>query len=249
VPGDGATVRRPSASARLVALSYLKAQWNEGRSFLDNFVPYVAECLRRRNVAVRLEDVREDLAEHFGLEIPLHTVGELLGRAANKGLVVDNEGLFIPQAGSLAGWAMPDAQAEMSRCQTALTERFAAFAQRRFSKELTVEEASAAIDAYVEDHAVPLMLRVRGGPDSTLPLSLSETTVMVAAFIEQVFESDPECFGYLERVVQGSMLASALYLPDPGSITRKFRKTVVYLDTPFVLQLLGHAGSRLETPA
>ena len=57
---------------------------------------------------------------------------------------------------------------------------------------------------------------------------------------------DPEGFSFLETLVKGSMLASALFLPDIAKANRRFEKLRVYLDTRFLLRALGLEGQGLE---
>lgn len=44
------------------------------------------------------------------------------------------------------------------------------------------------------------------------------------------------------------MLANAIFLTDPSQVDRKFRKTELYFDTPFLLFALGHAGEARRDP-
>jgi hypothetical protein len=82
-----------------------------------------------------------------------------------------------------------------------------------------------------------------------LPTASRETEFVVASFIAHLLERDPDGFGYLESVVKGSMLASALYLPDLGRVQKRFDGVVLYFDTPLLLNALGYTGEESQLAA
>jgi hypothetical protein len=49
----------PTISGHLVSLAILKENWNQGQTYLDNFVPFVAECLRGAEGQVTSGDVQK----------------------------------------------------------------------------------------------------------------------------------------------------------------------------------------------
>jgi hypothetical protein len=151
-------------------------------------------------------------------------------------------------ADEVASLEMPRARQELVRSQNALVERLVTFARSAYSLDLTVDEATSALNGYVDVYGAPIAL---SGVRSLVHdcNSSKDVDYVVHAFVERIIETDPDGFAYLERVVQGSMLATVLYLPDPGAHQRKFRAVTVYLDTPFLLRAMGHCGSELRSPA
>lgn len=140
---------------RLATLRILKANWNAGRSWLDNFLPFVAECLRTSpSPSVTLTDVREAMLDNFGMRVPTHVLGTILNRAAKAGLVVKGDRRYTVQAAALSKWALPAGRNDLLRCHAALIDQLVAFASERFGRQLTVEEVEAALDAYVSDYVV-----------------------------------------------------------------------------------------------
>src|SRR5665811_326914 len=69
-----------------VWLSY----WRDNRrSYLDNFVPYALEAIRRHpRGAMSERDVRDVINEQFGLTFPASVVASLLNRALKRKLLV-----------------------------------------------------------------------------------------------------------------------------------------------------------------
>ncbi len=70
------------------------------------------------------------------------------------------------------------------------------------------------------------------------------------SFVENLSRTNPTFFGYFQTLVEGSMLASIVYLPNVESTEQRFRdSTTIYLDTPFVLKALGFVGPEQRAPA
>ena len=71
---------------------------------------------------------------------------------------------------------------------------------------------------------------------------------LVSSFVRHLQETRSATLGYLETIVKGHMLADAIFLPDPGNASRKFRDTEVYFDTPFLLNALRYGGEAQREP-
>jgi hypothetical protein len=238
-------------SPRLVSLAILKANWNQGRSYLDNFIPFVAECLRTAAGPITVAEVQTNVRETFGISIPQHTLQTLLQRAARQGLVRRANGLYFPNTEKLAERVLAPDQSELVRCYDTLVKQMMTFATERYGRALSSEHAIVALDGYVSAFGTSTVLK---GAVADVEFDLHagpgrENEFVVHAFVQHLSSSDPASFGYFQMIVEGSMLASVVYLPEPGSVERKFKNSTVYLDTPFLLRLLGFQGEELSAPA
>lgn len=246
------TASAEAVSPRLVSLAILKANWNQGRSYLDNFVPFVAECLRITGEPVTPADMQKALRRRFGMAIPQHTVQTILARAAEQHLVYRRDGLFHPRADRLGEKVLGPMQGELLRCNDALVGQLITFADGRYHRTWSAGEAQAALDEYVSERGAPAVLRGCAADVEFEPRVVTEegSDFIVHAFVENLVQADPASFSYFQTVVEGSMLASVVYLPDVGTVQRKFgRNSTVYLDTPFLLRRMGYLGEELEAPA
>lgn len=230
----------------------LKADWNRGRSYLDNFVPFVAECLRVSDEPMPTAEVQRALRKRFGMRVPQHTLNTIIGRVVKQGLGERHDGLLHPVQAKLAEKTLTPKTAELLRCYELLVQELIAFAGSRYERVLTSQAATDALDHYVDELGALTVLRGSTTQVEFEPRVVKEPTdaFIVHAFVQRLSESDPATFSYFETIVHGSMLASVVYLPDAGAVQRKFaHNTTVYLDTPFLLRLLGYLGDELAAPA
>src|SRR6266581_9779061 len=74
----------PRMAERLVtSLAILKVNWDKGRDYIANYVPFVAECLRKApQPEVSLANLQAAVSAEFGLKIPLGALKTVLRRAA-----------------------------------------------------------------------------------------------------------------------------------------------------------------------
>lgn len=241
------------ASRRLIGMAVLKANFDaNAQSYLDNFVPFALACIREmkeRNVTAAA--VREELKTEFGLDIPEHAVTSVLRRAARQGRIERSNNLFTLTEPAADSPSLVRGRDDLLRKHNALVDRLVAFAAERFKRTIKFEDAENALLAHMDEEGVPLALRFVSCPEPRQLRLVEDPSVehIVLEFIEHITHADPVLFEYLEAVFQGSMLTSALYLPDPGSLKRRFTDTTVYFDTPLLLRVLGLAGPELEGPA
>lgn len=238
-----------NVSPRLVSLAILKTNWNDGRSYLDTFVPFAAGCLRGTGpIGLTAHEVQAALQSRFGMSIPEHVVKSILSRAVRDKVARREANRFSPELDAVASLALARHQADLLRCHQALVEQLATFA-RQYGRGLSHETAANMLDDFVDAYAVQIATAALTGTFGLTPTSSREDEFIVHAFVEHVATSQPDMFAYLETVVQGCMLSSVVYLPDLGAADRKFRNSTIYLDTPFLLAVLGHLGPERAAPA
>lgn len=243
-------VDRPNPTALLTTLAVINATWqHQGRTYLDNFVPFVVEVMREDACKAWSEnEIRDRLAGVFGLLIPAKVAGSLLRRAAQRGDARRDHNLFtLTNQGSATDRArIGAAQAECRRQQKHLADSLTSFANERFGFQWNPDEAEGVLAEYIELHAVPLLASSTRGTSADSPQGPVGEEYIVGIFVAEVISKDPVLFGYLDQMVKGSMLASALYLSVESDIDRKFSQTTLFLDTPILLKALGFEGPEAE---
>lgn len=250
---DATLLRSTSTSGDelLTSLAILNVNWDtDRRSYLDNFLPFVYETMRRKaSDAQRPAEVRRHVLDLFGLDLPVHVVNQLLERGVKSGaLDVGGAGRGCYEFKEGAAEAQPSGmgkqQAHLRRQQAHLVEKLRSYVHEKFDLTWRSEEAEQALLAHVEAHAAPLLESAQhGSPYGKGTNGAAESRdFVVSSFVVHAFESDAESFAELEAMVKGCMLASALYLGTPASVARDFQNTTLYLDTPICLKALGHEG-------
>lgn len=245
-PTDAALGGVTDQQSILTSLAVVRANWDmQSRSYVDTFVPFVVAALGRIRGTAASHTIRDSLLSGFGLKIPSGVVTAILRRADRGGLVLRDRELYTcTDAGRDLSAGFERKRAEADRKMRALIE--SALKDDRVRR---VHESGGAVEAllltHISKHSVPLLAKIVARPE---PISEIETTLgsdgefAIAAFLSDALSKDPVVTDYIEDVVKGSMLSTAVYLSADESIERRFDKTDLYLDTPLLLKLLGHEG-------
>ena len=229
-----------------MSLAILYTNWGSTHSYIDSYAPFVIECLRIRADWSTAGEVKHDVFDRFGIDLPQGTVKQLLNRSVNDGLAEpstargyqEREYRFPDDGPTPKNSITKQSQAQQREIQ-ALIDKLVRFAEEKHAVPLTPESADVLLLSYIDDWALPVLHSSLHGQHLDLGDDAEGDLLIVQAFIVHLWQHDPGGAEYLEALVKGSMLRSALYLPNSGSIEMRFEGTSVYFDTPFLLAALG----------
>lgn len=238
---------RTNSDVTLTSLAFINVTWETKRaSYLDNFVPYALEALRASGGRLSQQQIQRFIVERFGLDFPVDVIQSLVNRAVKGKKIVR---LFPFREVELAqGIAekLPDLgaqQMDYTRRMNHLVQGLVTFARERFDQIWDEVAANESLLAHIESHTIPLLASSTRGAVYSAPGDPSTGRgYIVAAYVASIVDNDPVGFDYLDGMVKGSMLASALYVDATGQVTRHFKRTTLYLDTSICLRALGHEG-------
>ncbi len=234
----------------IATLAILKVNSDRGADYIDNFVPFVGECLRASAFdVVSVSELQLALRDEFGIDIPQGPLRTILDRAVSRRLATRDARVYrraVPRAAGPSDFAQVRARA--LREQAALVDRLEAFSEQALGAPWPIDLAEDTLLHYLAERGGSLLSGAPaqgplGPPTSAAP----NADYVLNSFVKHLSERDPEGFEYLTTAVKGSVLASVLYFDDLGSVNRKFDDLIVYLDTIVLLEALGRLGPAQQT--
>ncbi|MDR3640245.1 MAG: hypothetical protein P4L39_02875 [Humidesulfovibrio sp.] len=234
----------------LVSLAILKVNWDKrGRDYIENFVPFVAEALRDSgDDVVSLPALQNDLRERFGLDLPLNPLRQVLQRAAKHNYVRRQSGVFYRNPVELSSLNFADVRNSVVSIHDRLLSRLREFVRTERRAEWSEEDAAAAVSEFLADHSLKLLYaQAEQTPLNTKGIS-REAVYSVASFLARARDSEPDILADFTTLAKGRLLASAIYLPDPGRVAQKFENTKIYIDTSILVFAAGYAGPERQAP-
>lgn len=234
----------------LVSLAILKVNWDRlGRDYIENFVPFVAEALRQTSGdVVSLPDLQETIRGRFGLDLPLNPLRQILKRAAKRGLVRRQSGVFYREAERLNESNFSEVRGIVVSIHDRILSRLRDFARGERGTVWSEEEAAAALQSFLSAQSLRfLYAQVERAPlvAEGIPKDAAYT---VASFLASARESDPQTLEDFTMLVKGHLLAGAIYHRDTGRVAQRFGNTRIYLDTSVVVFAAGYAGPERQAP-
>jgi hypothetical protein len=234
----------PVSEQVIVSLAILKVNWDQGRDYVANFLPFAGEALRsipQRRVS--LPDIQTALFDQFGLRIPQGALKTILNSAARQGYVTRDAGDYVKNEERLTGLSLSPARNRYLRAYEALRNTFIAFCGDSRSISWSPEQAEDALLRYLSRRSTDVLALALGdGPVLEARPLEDRSEYLVNTFVAHLNEKDPEGFEFIETVVKGVMLANVLYLPDLGAVSQRFENVEFYFDTPLLLKALGLDG-------
>jgi hypothetical protein len=234
----------------LTSLAILKVNWDHnGDDYVQNFLPFLAEALRRApQDHVSVPQIQDIMKDGFGLIIPQGAINTLLRRAQRQGFVRRESGVFMRNVDALPSNFGRERE-QVARQQRALVQKLIDFSKNRHAIEWSQEQGEEALLAHLQKSCVPILAAAVDGCPIPLPQERVENSdYIVSSFVVDIAEKDPEGFTFLETVMKGHMLVSALFLPDISKVNRRFKDIEVYIDTQILLRALGLEGESLKEP-
>jgi hypothetical protein len=229
----------------LIGFAILRANWDRNeQTFVDNFIPFVADCLRdvREGETVSPGEVRACVLKRYGIELPHLALKTILNRAVRRGLADRRNNKYAPKPEALKGAPLARRREDVAREIESLISRLVVHVSERHGEDWSRDRAESALRNFVENWSVPLLRQSLGGFAAEGSwLEQRETDYLIGGFVLELREQDPDGFRYLESLVKGSMLTAGLYL-DQGRFDQQFTQLTAYLDSPFLLSLLGVHG-------
>ncbi len=228
----------------IASLAILKVNSDQGADYIDNFVPFVAECLRRcPDSVVSITQLQGSLKEEFGIDIPQGPLRTILDRVVRAGYARRTGRLYERNRAELDRLDVAQTRDRVLREVAALIDKLTTFTGALLPTAWTADEAEKALLHYLADRGTSVLASSAEGIPIALPADgPTDAEYVLSSFVTHLHERDPDGFEFLTTAVKGSVLASVLYFDDFGSIDQQFANVQVFLDTVVLLRALGREG-------
>ena len=247
-PAMAYTARTASAEV-LTTLAVLKVQVGQGQDYLQNFIPFVAECLRiNPSDVVSVQTLQAGFKKLFGFVVPGGVLQTLLKRAAKQGLVQLDNRVYRPVREQLNTLTIENDREQAGQELDSLTNDFQQFAAHNYEQALSLLDAENALFEFISEHGVFSLVDGGARMGASSSFQSASTHFLVGAFVEQLIANNAQSLGYFERAVQGSMLASVLHFENKVTVTERWKDAAVYFDTPILLRIIGLYGEEVKAP-
>ena len=229
----------------LSSLALLSLQVDSGKDYLDYFKAFVVDAIAKSNPGhTTVSDINTYVMSHYSLKLPSYVVDLILRRLVRDTEVRETAGQFAIVDGKAN---YPDIAAERAKFQGSYAQLAAQITTFAVSLDIagwSNTRSEEALLEVIDDFGVAVLKKaVFDIPLSVDESARNENRYVLARFVNAVANDNSAAFDNLVAVVKGSMAANAvLYYKDPTRPASQVEELKVFLDTPFLLRLLGHEG-------
>ncbi len=184
------------------------------------------------------------MSARFGLDLPLNTLQHIFNRATKRGYLKRRNHVFYRVEEKCNTTDFQNIRKKFNQTYERVVEAFVSFTENTHHQNLSTDEAATAIFGFLRHGSLSLLF----DRHNDTPRPTRSDRFYVASFLRDAQHSNPALFEDILALARGNLLANAMYLPAPGRVDKRFRKTWVYLDTSFILYAAGFAGPNREEP-
>lgn len=230
----------------LFGLALISHNWdNYNKDIFDSYTPLVCQTIldKAHNVISR-EIIQSDLLENYGIKISLGACESLLKKMTKSGLLTKINVSEYKVHDSPVNEAVKFSEREQLTIGfRTLKIEIKKFARTSFEIDLSDEEIELGLINFFKDNDLDLLFANDDG-DSILPKikESKKAKYIIAKFITETKESDPERFQLVLKLAKGYAIASLITYQDLQSYTGKLADVEIYLDAPILFSLLGLNG-------
>ncbi len=241
------------SSRLLTTMAIVRATAEDDRDYISYIEPFATDRLKvwPSSQPVEPEALSLALCKEFGFpSVPMHVSEVLLRRAIGREEIIEVENEQYPNASKLdCVLDLAEKKNAMEAKTTALAEAVVVYAKEIHELEWTEEQAYAALERLCEDFGADLALARRDGLAAESTTGADESLAVVHGFARRALERDPVNFDAVVALVQGTMLANAVYFEDTRATINRLPELRVYLDTRPLLRALGAADPAVRDAA
>lgn len=223
------------------SLAYLKATWSEDSNHLDHFIPFIATLIsQKRYKSIDSTNLIQDFTREFGFKVPYHPMMAILQRAKESGVIKKTaSGKFVPVESRVIELDFSSESKKHQIKQNEVIGKLQLFAATNYKVTLSKDEAEVSLLVLLGSNDNEL-LKYEGGP---FAVDIKESQkYIVAKFIEHIYANDHDLFKFLTDYEVGLMLSNSLLHLDLIRYKHLTPGLCCYLDTRFLLRLLGIEG-------
>ena len=227
--------------------------FEEGQDYIDTFWPFVLKVLPEDGNAIRLASIQEKLKEEFGLDVPEHSLGTIIGRAESR--------RYIAGVGDRYGLTEPgrqyvdhlESESAVERRINALLTDIQTYLNRQSQLRLDIDEIHTILLSFVNEYLYPV-IQFFSPTSEIVELDLlkdesREWQDELVRYFEVARYRKPAVYDTLQDIVLGSIISTVAGSSNIDEVDSDFRDTEAYLDSNLLFSVLGFHVSELSKPA
>lgn len=232
----------------LTTIALLKANYDEGMDYLEMFMPFVLNVIcEDKSEIIEIEEVQKKVKDAFEINIPQEVVKKLLNKGKRKGALIREGGKFFKNKDYKFNTDLKKKRKDIDRQLNTIGNKLFEFLQDEGLVLNGKDDALAILFKFLSNQELELLLDIeyenKPIDSSTLKSRQMRT---VAKFVKEICLKDPILSKYLDSILTGFILQNALLLKNVATPSKVFDDLQIFLDSGFLLGLLGWKGAARE---
>ena len=212
-------------NSSLTSLAILKVNWDRrGKDYIENFVPFIVECARiQPELIITLSETQSQVLDTFGLKLPQNALKLIIQRAVKRNYFRRENRAVLKVQEKCDTLNFNETRDGVEQTFNAVVAQLVQYANETHQKSWEENHAEDALAAFFGESSLGLIFDLVD-VGKNYQRRIPGDRYIVGTFVDRARETDPQLLENLVLLARGSLLANAMYLPDPGRIEKRFRK-------------------------
>lgn len=234
----------------ILSLALLKVHWSKGVDYIDCFLPLlISTIVTNKTKTIDIKDVtifKEDILKEYGLDLPSSALITILNRAKKRDYFKAENGIYHVNHDKINLDDNSKVRSEIDRAYNYIIKEIQKFITEHApdGTSFSDDEISEGLLAFLKKHDADISFGA--GNLSILPKveAPEKLRYLICWFVVENWESNPILVNYLKDISIGHALSSLILYDEFSPFKGKLENLDIYLDTPFILSLLGINGEQ-----
>lgn len=234
----------------ILSLALLKVNWSKGVDYIDCFLPLLVSTIVSNQIkSFDIENVsliKDAILEEYGLDLPSSALITIVNRARKRDYFTVDNGIYTVNETKINVEDNTKVRAEINRAYNYILKELQKFITANAPEGITFseDEISEGLLAFLKKHDADISFGAENL--SILPKveAPEKLKYLICWFVVENWDSDPILVNYLKDISIGHALSSLILYDEFNPFQGKLANLDIYLDTPFILSLLGINGEK-----
>lgn len=229
----------------VTSLAILKVNWDRFRKdYIESFIPFIATLIKNKDYKIiDVNTVCEDFKQEFGIIIPYYPMISILRRSQDRELIRRDGTNFVPNQEKVNKYDFSKVVHEQQDKQERVINGFVEFSKKNYNIDVPKNNAETAMLLFLKENDLNILFAAKNATVLPPANNTKSEKFLAYSFIKNCNELNSELFKFIIDIAIGHAVASILLYTDFEKYKGKFKGLNFFLDTRFILRLLGAEGN------
>lgn len=234
-------------SRTLASIACLKIVMEKGaRDFIDAYIPLVCEIMRTE----KCTDVDSNrlciaLKDHYGLTVPYHAMQMIITRCKTKKILRQEFNKLIVNDEKLLQEQYHINLLSEQNIITKISKDFLQYASSEYSETFSEDKALNIMYNFLNSFDIELL--ISSSNELELPKIKNKEKFIFSNYIQKIKNENDEYFSHILKLALGNVFSCMICYPNQNAVIGKLKNVIIYIDTPFILKMIGIEGNEKES--
>ncbi len=227
------------------SVAILKANLDQGKEFLDNFIPFIASIAKEKKYErVDIKRIQDDFLSTYGLKIPYHALRAILSKCIHCKLIKPNHDGYLFITAEIEKQPVNIHNKEKEIQLQNLLVNFNEYSSKEFNKVFTENDLTNLLVEFLKKYDAELLI------DESLiefePEEDFKNSYIFNSFVVHIYNNEKEDYEILVELAVGYLFASIVFFNKLEKKNSSIKNSKLFLDTRLLLRLVGVEGTERE---